>query len=84
MFVHCAVSSDVTEGSEDNVSLTACKQAGPEDIRSHDVSESSPRSESAGPDQIGEERENTYSVREPETTAPQDAKERSVGSEFLI
>lgn len=60
-----------------------CKEAGPEVVKSHDVSESSPGSEPTGLDHSGEERDAANSVRESETTAQADASERSVGSEFV-
>ncbi|XP_039983216.1 uncharacterized protein LOC120790033 [Xiphias gladius] len=66
----CAVTED-----SDNGSSSWCKQAGPEDIRSHDVSESS------GVNRIGEERDSTNSIREPETTAPPDASKSSNSSQ---
>lgn len=62
----------VTEDSE-NRSCSACKPAGPEVIKSHNVSESSPDSEPTGLDHSGEDRHAANSVKEPETTAPADA-----------
>lgn len=75
--------SAVTEDSEKG-SSSVCKEAGPEVVQIHDVCESSPESEPAGLDHCGEERDSADCVREPEPTAPADASQRSVGSEFVI
>ncbi|XP_035467661.1 uncharacterized protein LOC118287047 isoform X2 [Scophthalmus maximus] len=69
-----APSCSVTEDSDTGSSLL-CKQAGPEDIKSHEYSESSPASEPKGLDHSGEEQDSAKSVRESETTAPADATE---------
>ncbi|XP_026147584.1 uncharacterized protein LOC113121388 [Mastacembelus armatus] len=58
-----------------NGSSSVCKQASPEDIKSHDVSESSP---GPGPTVIscsGEEQDSAKSFGEQETTAPSEASE---------
>uniref|UniRef100_A0A8P4K4Q7 OTU deubiquitinase with linear linkage specificity a n=2 Tax=Dicentrarchus labrax TaxID=13489 RepID=A0A8P4K4Q7_DICLA len=66
----------VTEHSE-NGSSSVCDEAGPEVIKSHDVSESSPGSEPSGLNHSGEERSAANFVGQPETTAPPDASESS-------
>ncbi|XP_022622751.1 uncharacterized protein LOC111237798 [Seriola dumerili] len=70
------LSCSVTEDS-DNGSSSESKRAGSEDLKSHDVSESSPGSEPMGLNHSGEERDSSISVREPETTPPADASESS-------
>lgn len=82
-FLSYPVSSAGTEES-DNGTPAVLEQACPEDRKSHDVSESSPGPEPTGPSHSGEDRDAANSVREPETTPPADASERSVSSEFVI
>ncbi|XP_071340996.1 histone acetyltransferase KAT6B-like [Trachinotus anak] len=65
-----------TEDS-DNGSSSVFKQAAPEDIKSHDVSESSPGSDPTEFNHSGEKRDSANSVREPETTPSADASEGS-------
>ncbi|XP_040921290.1 uncharacterized protein LOC121200215 [Toxotes jaculatrix] len=69
-----APSSAVTEDA-DNASSSLCKQDGPEDVKSHQVSESSTGPEPTGLSHSGEEQDSANSVRESETTAPADASE---------
>lgn len=76
------VSSAVAEDSE-NGSSSVCKESGPELIKSHDIFESSSGSEPMGLNHSGEERDSAHYVGEPETTAMEDASERSVGSAFV-
>lgn len=55
-----------------------------EDPKSHDVSQLSSGLEPTELDHSGEGQDSASSVKEPETTAPADARERPVGSEFAI
>lgn len=71
------VSSVVTEDSN-NGSCLESEQSIVGDLKSHNVPES-PGSEPAGLSLSGVERDSVSSVSEPETTAPADASERSVG-----
>ncbi|KAG7231175.1 hypothetical protein INR49_012006, partial [Caranx melampygus] len=75
----CQVFSIPVDGTEEsnNGSSSVFEQACPEDIKSHDVSESSPGPEPTGLRHSGEDRDSANSVREPETTPPADASERS-------
>lgn len=77
---HCPVSSAVTEDSN-NGSSAVSEQAGAEDLKRRVVPESS-GPEPAGFTHSSEERDSVNSVGEPQTTAPTDASERSVGSEL--
>ncbi|XP_035765481.1 uncharacterized protein LOC102779655 [Neolamprologus brichardi] len=54
------------------------------DPQSHDVSQLSSGLEPSELDHSGEGQDSASSVKEPETTAPADARERPVGSEFAI
>lgn len=71
-----AVAEDLNNGSSEE-----SKQVGAEDLKSHDVPVSS-GSEPVRRSHCGEKRDSVSSVSEPETTAPVDASERSVGSEL--
>uniref|UniRef100_UPI003AACD07E uncharacterized protein n=1 Tax=Centroberyx gerrardi TaxID=166262 RepID=UPI003AACD07E len=61
----------------ENGSCLVQKEAGPEDIKSHDVSEPSPGSDSTGLNHSGVDPDSASSVREPVTTSPSAASESS-------
>lgn len=67
-------------GTEDSNS----REPSREDPQSLGASQSSSGLEPSGLDHSGEEQDSASSVKEPETTAPADARERPVGSEFEI
>lgn len=83
--------SSVSVGKQEPEPLTC---AGTEDSNSREPSREDPQSlgasqsssglEPSGLDHSGEEQDSASSVKEPETTAPADARERPVGSEFEI
>lgn len=62
---------------------SVCKESGPELVQSHDICESPSGSEPTGLNHSGEERDSACYVGEPETTAMEDACERSVSSVFV-
>lgn len=76
-FVFLPVFSAVTDDS------SVCQESGPELVQSHDICESSSGSEPAGLNHGGEERDSACYVGEPETTAMEDACERSVSLVFV-
>lgn len=70
----------LSAGTDDSNS----REPSPEDPESHDVSQLSSGLEPSELDHSGEGQDSASSVKEPETTAPADARERPVGSEFAI
>lgn len=73
----------INKSDAKNGNSSVCQEACPEVIKSHDVSEPSPRSDSTGVNHSGVELKSTTSGQEPTATSPPAARERSVGSDFV-